>query len=122
MKICMPVKENQGLESVPFNHFGSAPFFLVFDSEKEEIKVINNGDLNHEHGKCQPIKALCGQEIDMVLVSGIGAGAIKKLNDMGIKVYKADSNVNFKENIAKLQNNQLAAFSIADSCTDHSCH
>lgn len=122
MKICMPVKDNQGLESLPFNHFGSAPSFLVFDSEKEDIRVINNGDLNHEHGKCQPIKALCGEEIDMVLVGGIGAGAIKKLNDIGIKVYRADSNVNFKENIAKLQNNQLAIFSIADSCTAHNCH
>ena len=30
MKICVPVEVNNGLESRPFGHFGSAPMFVVY--------------------------------------------------------------------------------------------
>ena len=58
MKVCFPVKSNEGLSSVPYNHFGSAPEFVICDLESNDVKSIGNGDLGHEHGKCQPIKAL----------------------------------------------------------------
>ncbi len=120
MKICIPVKENNGLESIPYNHFGSAPFFLVVDTETNDVTAINNGDLNHEHGKCQPIKAIGGADIDVVLVLGIGAGAINKLNSMGVKVFKANS-TSLKENIDLFNDNKLIEFSPANSCTGHNC-
>ena len=120
MKICIPVKENNGLESIPYNHFGSAPFFLVVDTETNDVTAINNGDLNHEHGKCQPIKAIGGADIDVVLVLGIGAGAINKLNSMGVKVFKANS-TSLKENIDLFNTNKLLEFSPANSCTGHNC-
>lgn len=120
MKICIPVKENKGLESIPYNHFGSAPFFLVVDTETNDVTAINNGDLNHEHGKCQPIKAIGGADIDVVLVLGIGAGAINKLNSMGVKVFKANP-TSLKENIDLFNDNKLIEFSPANSCTGHNC-
>lgn len=120
MKICIPVKENNGLESIPYNHFGSAPFFLVIDTETNDVDAINNGDLNHEHGKCQPIKAIGGADIDVVLVLGIGAGAINKLNSMGVKVFKANP-TSLKENIDLFNDNKLIEFSPANSCTGHNC-
>lgn len=120
MKICIPVKENNGLESIPYNHFGSAPFFLVVDTETNDVTAINNGDLKHEHGKCQPIKAIGGADIDVVLVLGIGAGAINKLNSMGVKVFKANP-TSLKENIELFNDNKLIEFSPANSCTGHNC-
>jgi len=120
MKICIPVKENNGLESVPYNHFGSAPFFLVVDTKTNDVTAINNGDLNHEHGKCQPIKAIGGADIDVVLVLGIGAGAINKLNSMGVKVFKA-SPTSLKENVSLFNDNKLLEFSPSNSCTGHNC-
>lgn len=120
MKICIPVKENNGLESIPYNHFGSAPFFLVVDTETNDVTAINNGDLNHEHGKCQPIKAIGGADIDVVLVLGIGAGAINKLNSMDVKVFKANP-TSLKENIDLFNDNKLIEFSPANSCTGHNC-
>ena len=55
MKVCIPVVENKGMESLPYGHFGSAPEFVVCDLEKGTVESINNGDLGHEHGKCQPL-------------------------------------------------------------------
>lgn len=120
MRVCVPVKENNGLESIAYNHFGSAPFFLICDLESKEIKVIENGDLHHAHGMCQPLKALAGETVDAILVGGIGAGALMKLNNQGIKVYKvADETV--ARNIELLNQNELGEFSANNSCNHHDC-
>ena len=105
MKVCIPVSENKGMESVPFGHFGSAPEFVICDLDSNEVKSINNGDLGHEHGKCQPLKALEGNKVDAIIVGGIGAGAIMKLNAMGTKVYRG-VNDTIEANLKLLQENK----------------
>lgn len=121
MKVCIPVQENKGLESIPYNHFGSAPIFLICDSESNEIKAVSNGDLNHEHGMCQPLKALAGEAVDVILVGGIGAGALSKLNSRGIKAYRA-TDAPVSRNIELLMNNELPELTLDNSCKNHDCH
>lgn len=120
MRVCVPVKEYKGLESVAYNHFGSAPYFLIYNSETEEIKVIENGDSHHAHGMCQPLKAIGGEHVDAILVGGIGSGALKKLSDLGIKAYRV-ANKTVSENIDLLIENKLVEFSIEGSCDHHDC-
>lgn len=120
MKIAIPVKENQGLESVPYNHFGTAPMFIIYNLENEELKVIGNNDLHHQHGMCQPMKALAGEQVDAILVGGIGAGALVKLQSQGIKVYKV-ANGSVSDNIDLLKRNELMEFSVKHSCDHHDC-
>lgn len=120
MKVCIPVEEDKGLNSIAYNHFGTAPFFLIYDLENEQIKVIENGDLNHSHGMCQPLKALGGENVDSILVGGIGAGALMKLNNQGIKVYRV-ANETVLKNIELLKRNELTEFSINNSCNHHDC-
>jgi len=91
MKICYPVENNNGLESTICGHFGSAPGFLIVDSENDEIKVIANNNQHHAHGMCQPLKALGGEQVDAIVVGGIGAGALNRLKAMGIVVYQASA-------------------------------
>ena len=120
MKVCVPVSENKGMESVPFGHFGSAPEFVICDLDSNEVKSINNGDLGHEHGKCQPLKALANKAVDAVIVRGIGAGAISKLNSMGTKVYQGIEGT-VKENIKLLKENKLMEFTVNNGCNHHNC-
>jgi predicted Fe-Mo cluster-binding NifX family protein len=40
MKICFPVESDKGLDSEVFGHFGSAPTFVVFDTEAKSIDTI----------------------------------------------------------------------------------
>jgi predicted Fe-Mo cluster-binding NifX family protein len=121
MKVCIPIEENKGLDSVAHNHFGSAPFFLIYDVDKEEMKVIENGDLNHSHGMCQPLKAIGGERVDAILVGGIGAGALTKLNNQGIRVYKV-ANDTVLNNIKMFKDNKLGEFTINNSCNHHNCN
>ncbi|MDZ5253356.1 NifB/NifX family molybdenum-iron cluster-binding protein [Clostridium sp. LIBA-8841] len=118
MRICFPVKTNEGVKSIPYGHFGTAPTFVICDLEKNEVTTVGNGDLGHEHGKCQPIKALSGEVVDAVVVGGIGAGAINKLNSMGIKVYKAiDGNI--EANLQAFKKEELKEFSSTHACNHH---
>lgn len=120
MKVCFPINTNEGMESIPYNHFGSAKMFIVVDSETREVKTIDNGNLDHEHGKCQPIKALCGEVVDAIVVSGIGQGAIGKLRAMGIKVFKASEGTVAK-NIELINKNELKEFDSSHICVHHDC-
>ena len=118
MKLCFPVESNQGLDSIVFGHFGSAPLFVVFDTETQTLETISNQDLGHVHGMCSPLKALNGKAVDAIVVGGIGAGAINKLNALGIKVYRASQGT-VKSNIELLQKAALTEMSAEHACGGH---
>ncbi|MFC2095577.1 NifB/NifX family molybdenum-iron cluster-binding protein [Candidatus Bipolaricaulota bacterium] len=89
MKLCIPVQGNKGLDSKVSMHFGSAPFFLLVDSETSQFELVENHDEHHAHGMCHPVGALNGASVDAVVVGGIGRRAIEGLNAAGIKVYRS---------------------------------
>ena len=118
MKICFPVESNQGMDSEVYGHFGSAPLFIVFDAAAKTSDTINNQDLGHTHGMCSPLKALDGKKVDAIVVGGIGAGAVVKLNEMGIKVYRASSGT-VRDNLALFEKNALPELTIEHACGGH---
>jgi predicted Fe-Mo cluster-binding NifX family protein len=119
MKVCFPVQNNEGLDSAVFNHFGSAPMFVVVDAVSGILSVISNGDKHHAHGACNPLKALDNQKIDAIIVGGIGAGALSRLNQAGIKVYRAQSKT-VGENLSLYKEKGLSEYSPVASCGGHS--
>ncbi len=118
MKVCFPVQTDEGIESQVYGHFGSAPVFIVVDTEEKDVQRIDNRDLHHVHGACNPIMALGGQRVDALVVGGIGGGALMKLNAMGVKVYEAGTRT-VKENLALLKENKLQELSMDHSCRAH---
>lgn len=119
MKVCFPVESDKGLDSQIFNHFGSAPVFVVFDTETKSVETINNQDLGHNHGMCSPLKALDGKTVDAIVVGGIGAGAINKLNQMGVKAYKAMPGA-IQANIEMLEDGKMMEITQSHACQGHS--
>jgi predicted Fe-Mo cluster-binding NifX family protein len=87
MNICIPVLENKGLESPVSAHFGSAPLFMVVDTESANCRPVLNRNLHHGHGMCQPLLSLAGENLDGIVVGGIGMGALRKLQAANIRVY-----------------------------------
>lgn len=118
MKVCFPVETDKGLESEVFGHFGSAPVFVVFDTDSKAVVTINNQDLGHQHGMCNPIKALDGKKVDAIVVGGIGAGAITKLNGIGIRVYRAAQGT-VQANIGLFTANKLSEIQKEHACGGH---
>lgn len=118
MKLCFPVEAENGLENKVYGHFGSAPVFVLFNTETNTIETINNKNLGHEHGMCSPLKALDGKKVDAIVVGGIGAGAINKLNGMGIKVYRASEDT-VQNNINVFKANALKEITTEGACGEH---
>ena len=79
MKVGFAVQVNRGLDSAVYDHFGSAPAFIIIDTELNQISTVDNSDANHVHGACNPVTALGGSSIDALVVGGIGAGAARDL-------------------------------------------
>ena len=89
MNICIPVETDQGLASPVCAHFGSAPFFMIVDTERGVCRAIANNNQHHAHGMCQPLLAIQGEALDGIVVGGIGMGALNKLMTAGLAVYRA---------------------------------
>ena len=90
MNICIPVNEDKGLQSEVCAHFGSAPAFMMVDTDNGTCRAITNNNQHHGHGMCMPLQSLQGEHIDGMVVGGIGMGALNKLNAANIKVYVSD--------------------------------
>lgn len=119
MKICFPVQKNEGLSSIVYNHFGSAPMFLIFDTKTNDIVPVNNRDRHHAHGSCNPMQALDGHAVDAIVVGGIGAGALNRLNQMGIRVHRAQAET-VVENMSMYNAEILPEFTMQACCGGHS--
>jgi predicted Fe-Mo cluster-binding NifX family protein len=125
MKLCIPVAEDQALNSTVYGHFGSAPLFLLVDSETLAVEPLNNRDEHHVHGACNPLKALAGRAVDAVIVGGIGAGAIRGLRQAGIAVYQCLP-VTIAEAVVQFKAGTLPELDAQHACGGHaaggSCH
>jgi len=118
MRICFPTANLEGLKSLVYGHFGSAPGFIIADTETMAVEEISNTDLHHDHGMCQPLKALGGSKVDAVAVGGIGKGALMKLQSQGIRVYRgAEGTV--AENIDLVLAKKLPEFDAEHTCAGH---
>ncbi len=118
MKIAFPVQQDQGLESTVYGHFGSAPRFVIIESETGSLETLNNKDMHHSHGQCLPMKALAGNIVDAVVVGGIGAGALMKLQADGIKVFRAVEG-SVQENLECIKAGKLPEFAMNMTCAGH---
>lgn len=118
MKIAFPTNEKNDRHSTVHNHFGSAPYFVIVDTDTDASHTIDNQNLEHTHGNCQPLVALGGTSVDAVVVGGIGGGALRKLLNAGIKAFRAvDGTV--VDNLALVRDNRLDEFSPEHTCKGH---
>ena len=118
MKVGFAVQADEGMESIVYGHFGSAPTFIIVDTELKQVLGLDNRNMHHEHGACNPIMAFNGNRVDAMVVGVIGGGALMKLNALGVRVYGAGA-MTVTENIALLEGNKLQELSMNNSCRAH---
>ena len=118
MNVCIPISEDRGLASPVCGHFGSAPAFLVVDTETRSHRVLANTNAHHEHGHCTPIALLASERIDAFVVGGIGAGALANLLATGAAVYRGALGPATSA-LEALASGALPSVSPADTCGHH---
>ncbi|MEW6587221.1 MAG: NifB/NifX family molybdenum-iron cluster-binding protein, partial [Nitrospirota bacterium] len=101
-----------------YGHFGSASAFVVVDDANDRVTTIVNSEEGREHGACDPLRKLNNQKIDIMVVGGIGAGALNILRQAGIKVFAAKART-MRENVQMLRDLNLAEFTPQQTCAGH---
>ena len=118
MKVCIPTAGNEGLEATVYNHFGSAPFFVIADSESQDVEILENQNLHHEHGQCSPTHLLDSHTIKAVLCQGMGKRAVMKLQEAGITVYLTGTNT-AGQALKDFAENKLLTLDASSACSGH---
>jgi predicted Fe-Mo cluster-binding NifX family protein len=118
MKICIPVNRDEGMRSPVCAHFGSAPFFLIVDTDTSDCLPIPNRNKHHAHGMCQPLKSLEGHAVDAVVVGGIGMGALNKLRAGGVEVFLSEYPT-VSETVAAYDAGTLKTVDPRNACAGH---
>ena len=121
MKICIPTETQDGKQAKVYGHFGSAPYFTIYDTEKDVVEIIKNDNEHHSHGMCQPMNALTGKNIDAVVCGGMGARAVQKLNEGGVKTYRAVPGT-VADIVGQFSKGSLEVITAENSCMQHDCH
>ena len=121
IRICIPTESKEGLSATASGHFGSSPYFTIYDTEKGSVEIIENTNQHHSHGMCTPLGALSGKNIDAVVCGGMGARAVQKLNEAGIKAYRVTPGT-VQEIIDSLKKGGLEEITIQNACMQHNCH
>jgi predicted Fe-Mo cluster-binding NifX family protein len=118
MNICVPVEADNGLNSPVCAHFGSAPAFMIVDADTGGCRAIVNGNQHHGHGMCMPLQSLQSEQIDAMVVGGIGMGALNKLNAASIKVY-ISQHATVGEMVAAFKAGSLKLMQPGMACANH---
>ncbi len=122
MKICIPIEEENGMDSIAYGHFGSAPYFFIFDTIAKDFEVLNNNESEHEHGQCNPVQPLREKGVEAVVVAGMGARALTNLQSIGIKVYRTSETKTIQEIISNFDSIKQEKLSLETSCNHHNCN
>lgn len=118
MKLCIPTEDSTGLDARLCGHFGSTPFFTVVDTESESIELINNRELAHEHGACNPVSSIESHAIDAVVCGGLGKRALARLQQAGYKVYLSPGPT-VRDIVAEQRGGKLREATLDEACGGH---
>jgi predicted Fe-Mo cluster-binding NifX family protein len=121
MKLCIPTQTNDGLKAEVCGHFGSAPYFLIYDVETNSLEFLANTNSHHSHGMCHPLSVIGGKQIDAIVCAGMGMGAFQKLSASGIKAYRANAK-SVEQVVKDYKGNVLEEISEDNACAGHGCH
>ncbi len=119
MLVCIPTNDDRGANAALCDHFGSAPYFTLYDSEADRISVVPNTNAHHSHGTCHPLTMLASLNIDAVVCRGMGRRAIDTMNQQGIRVCRASGKL-AGEAIESVKSGTLTEIPIREACAGHS--
>jgi len=93
MRVCIPSFNPGGLDAPISEHFGHCEIFTVADID--DTKIIGAWPLSNEQEgehNCEiPIQRIIKENVECMIVGGIGRGPLMGFQQLGIKVYSGAS-------------------------------
>jgi len=124
-RIAIPSNGNCGLNGVRSKHFGHCDVFTLIDIENGIIKdesILNNEE--HGHGGCiVPVNLLAKNDVNAIIVAGIGRRPLAGFQNAGIDVYSDKVYLNINKVVYKLIEDKLQMMSVDEACNGGgNCH
>ncbi|MDR5656567.1 NifB/NifX family molybdenum-iron cluster-binding protein [Halodesulfurarchaeum sp. HSR-GB] len=112
MRVALP-STNRDERSAPVaTHFGRTAVFTVVDTETEEIEFLEH-EGGHGPNSSPPPVTIANADVDVVVAGDIGRGAVSRLQDAGIEVFRgAEGTV--EEALAQWEAGELEAVDPGD--------
>ena len=109
MKIAVTAQDGS-IDAKMDPRFGRAKYFIVADSESDELKVVDNSiNLNAAQGAgIQAGRNVAELGVSAVITGNVGPKAFAVLNECGIKIYTA-GDCTVKEAVEKYRAGELKA-------------
>jgi len=88
MRICFPVDQNKGLDSVLSYHFGHCPYFVIVDvDEKGNVTTVESitNPLTEKHNPGELPSFIKSKNVNVVITGGMGPKAQQYFASYGIK-------------------------------------
>ncbi|MCF7916605.1 MAG: NifB/NifX family molybdenum-iron cluster-binding protein [Candidatus Omnitrophica bacterium] len=106
MKICITA-EGDNLDSKIDPRFGRAQYFLILDTESEDLEAIQNRNVGGMGGVgVQSGQLISEKGVKVVLTGNVGPNAYKTLEAAGIEVISGVSGI-VRENIEKYKQGEF---------------
>ena len=107
MKIAMPV-DDRSMETSISQHFGRAPYFLIYDTESKESIFLDNSAAASQGGAgIKAAQTIVDNKVGALLAPRCGENAAEVINKANIKMFKA-INDSIKVNIDALNAGKLS--------------
>lgn len=115
MNICIPSQDDRGLESEVHDHFGSAPWFTIVNTENGQAKSVRNPSCHTSMGSCHHVDMLRAKNVAVVVSSGMGRRAWSSLREAGITVRAAPAR-GVKEIVAAVKEGDAPPLALESAC------
>ena len=127
LKIAVPTDGADGLTGRRSDHFGHCKHFTLVDIENGNITGVTAlANDPHEAGGClKPVGVLKEQQVDTIVVGGMGAKPFQRFAEAGIKVFFADrvQCPDVESAVNSLLNGKLAQMNLQQLCKGSgNCH
>ncbi len=121
MKVCIPAVNSEGLKAPVSEHFGSAPYFVIVDTDSQAAETLANPNEHHDHGSCHPMGTLAGRGVTAVACGGMGKRAVESLNAGGVRVYLTQGET-VGDVVADFNSGRCPELRPDQACAGHGCH
>ena len=120
MKVCIPTVGYNGLEEYVGEHFGRVPTYTLFDTDTDELKVMENTS-EHMGGCGYPPDILARAGVEIMLCSGLGRRAIGLFEQHGIMVYIGAKGT-VRDTLDLWKKGELQQATDEKACKEHAFH
>ena len=120
MKVCVPTRDNNGMEGTIEQHFGKALTYTILDTDSGEVSVIPNTS-EHMGGVYLPPEFLHRNGVEIMLCAGLGYKAVKMFESYGITVFVGVEGT-VQDAIDAWKAGKLCNASAENTCAEHDDH